>query len=40
LAAGVNVTLYKVWGFALSGFLAGVAGALLAAMAAASLLRM
>ncbi len=30
MAAGVNVTLYKVWGFALSGFLAGVAGALLA----------
>jgi len=30
MAAGVNVTLYKVWGFALSGFLAGAAGALLA----------
>ncbi|WP_210235466.1 branched-chain amino acid ABC transporter permease [Mesorhizobium sp. M8A.F.Ca.ET.207.01.1.1] len=30
MAAGVNVTLYKVWGFALSGFLAGIAGALLA----------
>jgi branched-chain amino acid transport system permease protein len=30
MAAGVNVTLYKVWCFALSGFLAGVAGGLLA----------
>ena len=30
MAAGVDVTLYKVWGFGLSGFLAGVAGALLA----------
>ncbi|MBY5864113.1 branched-chain amino acid ABC transporter permease [Rhizobium leguminosarum] len=30
MAAGVDVTLYKVWGFALSGFLAGIAGALLA----------
>lgn len=30
MTAGVNVTLYKVWAFALSGFLAGVAGALLA----------
>jgi branched-chain amino acid transport system permease protein len=30
MAAGVNVTLYKVWGFALSGFLAGIAGGLLA----------
>ena len=30
MAAGVDVTRYKVWGFALSGFLAGVAGALLA----------
>lgn len=31
MAAGVNVTLYKVWAFALSGFLAGLAGGLLAA---------
>jgi branched-chain amino acid transport system permease protein len=30
MAAGVNVTLFKVWGFAFSGFLAGVAGGLLA----------
>jgi branched-chain amino acid transport system permease protein len=30
MAAGVNVTFYKVWGFALSGFLAGIAGGLLA----------
>lgn len=30
LAAGVNLLLYKTWAFALSGFLAGVAGALLA----------
>lgn len=30
IAAGVNVTLYKVWGFALSAFLAGIAGGLLA----------
>lgn len=30
MAAGVNVTLYKVWAFGLSGFLAGVAGGLLA----------
>ena len=30
LSAGVNVTLYKVWCFALSGFLAGIAGGLLA----------
>ena len=30
MAAGINVTYYKVWGFALSGFLAGVAGGLLA----------
>lgn len=29
MAAGVNVTFYKIWAFALSGFLAGVAGALL-----------
>jgi branched-chain amino acid transport system permease protein len=31
MAAGVNVALYKCWAFALSGFLAGIAGALLAA---------
>lgn len=30
MSAGVNVTFYKVWGFALSGFLAGIAGGLLA----------
>jgi branched-chain amino acid transport system permease protein len=30
LAAGVNLLLYKTWAFALAGFLAGVAGALLA----------
>ena len=30
ISAGVNVTLYKVWGLALSGFLAGIAGGLLA----------
>jgi branched-chain amino acid transport system permease protein len=30
MASGINVTYYKVWGFALSGFLAGVAGGLLA----------
>ena len=30
MAAGINVTFYKIWGFALSGFLAGVAGGLLA----------
>jgi len=30
MAAGVNVTLYKTWAFTLSGFLAGVAGGLLA----------
>jgi branched-chain amino acid transport system permease protein len=30
MAAGVAVTRYKVWGFALSGFLAGIAGGLLA----------
>lgn len=29
MAAGVNVTFYKIWAFALSGLLAGVAGALL-----------
>jgi branched-chain amino acid transport system permease protein len=31
LAAGVNVVLYKLWAFALASFMAGVAGALLAA---------
>jgi branched-chain amino acid transport system permease protein len=31
VAAGVDVALYKIWAFALSGFLAGIAGALLAA---------
>ena len=31
LAAGVNVTLYKMWAFALASFMTGVAGALLAA---------
>lgn len=30
MAAGVNVTLFKVWAFTLSGLLAGVAGGLLA----------
>ena len=30
LAAGVNITFYKVWAFALAGFLAGIAGGLLA----------
>jgi branched-chain amino acid transport system permease protein len=30
MSAGVNVTFYKIWGFALSGFLAGIAGGLLA----------
>jgi branched-chain amino acid transport system permease protein len=30
LAAGVNITLYKLWAFALASFLTGVAGALLA----------
>jgi len=30
LAAGVNVTLYKMWAFALASFITGVAGALLA----------
>lgn len=29
MAAGVNVTWFKLWAFALSGFLAGIAGALL-----------
>src|SRR6187200_2937577 len=31
LAAGVNVVFYKLWAFALASFMAGVAGALLAA---------
>jgi branched-chain amino acid transport system permease protein len=31
LAAGVNVTLYKLWAFALAAFITGVAGGLLAA---------
>ncbi|HKI92553.1 MAG TPA: branched-chain amino acid ABC transporter permease [Gaiellaceae bacterium] len=31
MAAGVNITLYKIWAFALASFLAGVAGCLLAA---------
>ena len=31
MAAGVNVAFYKAWGFALAGFVAGIAGALLAA---------
>lgn len=30
MAAGINVTLYKIWAFALSGLLAGIAGGLLA----------
>lgn len=30
MAAGINVTWFKIWAFALSGFLAGTAGALLA----------
>ncbi|MEP3778939.1 MAG: branched-chain amino acid ABC transporter permease [Paracoccaceae bacterium] len=30
MSAGVNVTLYKIWAFALSGLLAGIAGGLLA----------
>jgi branched-chain amino acid transport system permease protein len=31
LAAGVNISLYKMWAFALASFMTGVAGALLAA---------
>lgn len=31
LAAGVNIVLYKLWAFALASFMAGIAGALLAA---------
>ncbi len=30
LSAGINITLYKTWAFALAGFLSGVAGGLLA----------
>lgn len=30
MAAGIDVTFYKIWGFALSGLLAGIAGGLLA----------
>jgi branched-chain amino acid transport system permease protein len=33
IAAGVNVTLYKLWAFALASFMTGVAGALLASSA-------
>jgi branched-chain amino acid transport system permease protein len=33
IAAGVNTTLFKLWAFALGSFMAGVAGALLAASA-------
>ncbi|WP_217567251.1 branched-chain amino acid ABC transporter permease [Streptomyces sp. GbtcB7] len=33
MAAGINVTLYKLWAFALACFMTGVAGALLAASA-------
>ena len=33
VAAGVNTVLYKLWAFALASFMAGVAGALLAAAA-------
>jgi branched-chain amino acid transport system permease protein len=33
VAAGVNVTLYKLWAFALASFMTGVAGGLLAASA-------
>ena len=31
LAAGVNITRYKLWAFALASFMTGVAGCLLAA---------
>ena len=34
LAAGVNITQYKLWAFALASFMTGVAGGLLAASAA------
>jgi len=33
IAAGVNVTLYKLWAFALASFMTGIAGGLLAASA-------
>jgi branched-chain amino acid transport system permease protein len=33
IATGINVTLYKLWAFALAAFMTGVAGALLAASA-------
>lgn len=33
IAAGVNVTLYKLWAFALASFMVGIAGCLLAASA-------
>jgi branched-chain amino acid transport system permease protein len=33
LAAGVNISLYKMWGFALASFMTGVAGGLLAGSA-------
>ena len=33
LAAGINITLYKLWAFALASFMTGVAGGLLAASA-------
>jgi len=33
IAAGVNVTLYKLWAFALASFMTGIAGCLLAASA-------
>jgi branched-chain amino acid transport system permease protein len=32
LAAGVNITLYKIWAFALASFMTGVAGCLLASL--------
>jgi hypothetical protein len=36
MAVGIDVTFYKIWGFALSGFLAGVAGGLLGRQSSAS----
>ena len=36
LAAGVNITLYKLWAFALASFVTGVAGCLLAAQVGVS----
>jgi branched-chain amino acid transport system permease protein len=36
LAAGVNITLYKMWAFALASFMTGVAGCLLAAQVGVS----